>query len=249
MRSATAATAIVVGGHPRARTRRSRSAASCAAFRATTWTQSSWPTTAPPTPPRRARRRRRRGHRRRARLRPRLPGSDHGGAQAPTSWCSWTATAATSRHLRGWSSRSRAGRSISSWARGCAAGASRAASPGTSSSPAAWQAGRMRLVYGVRYTDMCAFRAIRRDALLDLGMREMTYGWNLEMQMRAARARACASWRFRSTIVAAAADIPRWREACPARSGPARASSPRSRGSGARLRARGDHMRITRGSP
>ena len=46
----------------------------------------------------------------------------------------------------------------------------------------------MRLVYGVRYTDMCAFRAIRRDALLELGMRELTYGWNIEMQMRAARA-------------------------------------------------------------
>jgi glycosyltransferase involved in cell wall biosynthesis len=44
------------------------------------------------------------------------------------------------------------------------------------------------LVYGVRYTDMCALRAIRRDVLLQLGMREMTYGWNLEMQMRAARA-------------------------------------------------------------
>jgi glycosyltransferase involved in cell wall biosynthesis len=46
----------------------------------------------------------------------------------------------------------------------------------------------MRMLYGVRYTDMCAFRAIRRDALLALGMREMTYGWNIEMQMRAARA-------------------------------------------------------------
>ena len=43
-------------------------------------------------------------------------------------------------------------------------------------------------LYGVRYTDMCPFRAIRREALEDLGMREMTYGWNLEMQMRAARA-------------------------------------------------------------
>jgi glycosyltransferase involved in cell wall biosynthesis len=43
-------------------------------------------------------------------------------------------------------------------------------------------------VYGVRFTDMCAFRAIRADALRRLGMREMTYGWNLEMQMRAARA-------------------------------------------------------------
>jgi glycosyltransferase involved in cell wall biosynthesis len=46
----------------------------------------------------------------------------------------------------------------------------------------------MRLLYGVRYTDMCALRAIRRDVLLELGMRERTYGWNLEMQMRAARA-------------------------------------------------------------
>jgi len=46
----------------------------------------------------------------------------------------------------------------------------------------------IRLLYGVRYTDMCAFRAIRRDTLLALGMRELTYGWNLEMQMRVARA-------------------------------------------------------------
>jgi glycosyltransferase involved in cell wall biosynthesis len=44
------------------------------------------------------------------------------------------------------------------------------------------------VIYGVRYSDMCAFRAIRADALQRLGMREMTYGWNLEMQMRAARA-------------------------------------------------------------
>jgi glycosyltransferase involved in cell wall biosynthesis len=43
------------------------------------------------------------------------------------------------------------------------------------------------LLYGVHYTDMCAFRAIRRDTLLALGMREMTYGWNLEMQMRVAQ--------------------------------------------------------------
>jgi glycosyltransferase involved in cell wall biosynthesis len=45
-----------------------------------------------------------------------------------------------------------------------------------------------QLLYGARYTDMCAFRAIRRDTLLGLGMRELTYGWNLEMQMRVARA-------------------------------------------------------------
>jgi glycosyltransferase involved in cell wall biosynthesis len=47
----------------------------------------------------------------------------------------------------------------------------------------------MQLRYGVRYTDMCPFRAIRRDALAKLDMREETYGWNLEMQMKAARAR------------------------------------------------------------
>lgn len=47
----------------------------------------------------------------------------------------------------------------------------------------------LRLLYGVRYTDMCPFRAIRREALDRLGMKEQTYGWNLEMQMRAARAR------------------------------------------------------------
>lgn len=46
----------------------------------------------------------------------------------------------------------------------------------------------LRLLYGVRYTDMSPFRAIRRDALGTLKMREETYGWNLEMQMKAARA-------------------------------------------------------------
>lgn len=46
----------------------------------------------------------------------------------------------------------------------------------------------LRLLYGSRSTDMGPFRAIRRDALESLGMREETYGWPLEMQMRAARA-------------------------------------------------------------
>jgi glycosyltransferase involved in cell wall biosynthesis len=46
----------------------------------------------------------------------------------------------------------------------------------------------LRLLYGVRYSDMCPFRAIRRRALEQLGMKEATYGWNLEMQMRAPRA-------------------------------------------------------------
>lgn len=46
----------------------------------------------------------------------------------------------------------------------------------------------LRLLYSVHYTDMCPFRAISRDALAKLNMREETYGWNLEMQMKAARA-------------------------------------------------------------
>ncbi len=43
-------------------------------------------------------------------------------------------------------------------------------------------------LYGVRYSDMCAFRAIRREELERLALREKTYGWNIEMQMQAARA-------------------------------------------------------------
>ena len=46
----------------------------------------------------------------------------------------------------------------------------------------------MSILYGVRYTDMSPFRAIRREALEKLSMKEETYGWNLEMQMKAARA-------------------------------------------------------------
>ena len=47
----------------------------------------------------------------------------------------------------------------------------------------------LRILYGVHSTDMGPFRAIRRDTLERLGLREETYGWPLEMQMRAARAR------------------------------------------------------------
>jgi glycosyltransferase involved in cell wall biosynthesis len=46
----------------------------------------------------------------------------------------------------------------------------------------------IRLAYGVRFTDMSPFRAIRRSSLDRLGMKEETFGWNLEMQMRAAAA-------------------------------------------------------------
>lgn len=45
----------------------------------------------------------------------------------------------------------------------------------------------IRLVWGVRYTDLGPFRVIRRDALARLGMRDETWGWTVEMQVRAAR--------------------------------------------------------------
>jgi len=44
----------------------------------------------------------------------------------------------------------------------------------------------LRQTYGVAFTDMSPMRAIRADTLEGLGMAELTYGWNLEMQMRAA---------------------------------------------------------------
>src|SRR5262249_26779428 len=46
----------------------------------------------------------------------------------------------------------------------------------------------LRVLYGVHSTDMGPFRAIRHDTLERLKLREETYGWPLEMQMRAARA-------------------------------------------------------------
>ena len=42
-----------------------------------------------------------------------------------------------------------------------------------------------RMFYGHRYSDMCAFRAIRKDVLERMEMKERTYGWNLEMQLKA----------------------------------------------------------------
>ena len=42
-----------------------------------------------------------------------------------------------------------------------------------------------KLFYGFRYTDMGPFRAIRRRSLEEMCMSEMTYGWNLEMQLKA----------------------------------------------------------------
>lgn len=46
----------------------------------------------------------------------------------------------------------------------------------------------MRLFWGARFTDLGPFRSIRFDALEALGMRDTTYGWTIEMQIRAVRA-------------------------------------------------------------
>ena len=55
----------------------------------------------------------------------------------------------------------------------------------------------MRAIYGVRVTDVGPFRTIRREDLLALDMREMTYGWPSEMIVKAAR----AGYRYREVPV------------------------------------------------
>ena len=47
----------------------------------------------------------------------------------------------------------------------------------------------MRLFYGVRFTDLGPFRAIRFDKLLEIKMADQTYGWTVEMQVKATRHR------------------------------------------------------------
>jgi glycosyltransferase involved in cell wall biosynthesis len=46
----------------------------------------------------------------------------------------------------------------------------------------------LRRLAGVRVSDLGPVRAIRREALLALEMREMTYGWSTEMLLKAGRA-------------------------------------------------------------
>ena len=45
----------------------------------------------------------------------------------------------------------------------------------------------IRVCFGHRYTDLGPFRAIRTDALRELGMRDRNYGWTIEMQIKALR--------------------------------------------------------------
>ncbi|HKQ19380.1 MAG TPA: glycosyltransferase family 2 protein [Candidatus Eisenbacteria bacterium] len=52
-----------------------------------------------------------------------------------------------------------------------------------------WLATRLlRALYGVRWTDLGPFRAIRWDAYVSLGMSDPDFGWTVEMQVKAARA-------------------------------------------------------------
>ncbi len=51
-----------------------------------------------------------------------------------------------------------------------------------------WLATRLlKLLYGVHYTDLGPFRAIRWPALQTLKMQDKTYGWTVEMQLKAAK--------------------------------------------------------------
>lgn len=46
----------------------------------------------------------------------------------------------------------------------------------------------MNAFWKTSYSDLGPFRVIRRDRLLELGMRDETFGWTIEMQIRAAKA-------------------------------------------------------------
>jgi len=56
-----------------------------------------------------------------------------------------------------------------------------------------WLATRLlKLFYGVKFTDLGPFRAIRFAKLIELNMQDKTYGWTVEMQLKAAKMRmAC----------------------------------------------------------
>lgn len=45
----------------------------------------------------------------------------------------------------------------------------------------------LRIFYNVRFTDLGPFRAIKYTQLIGLGMQDQTYGWTVEMQLKAAK--------------------------------------------------------------
>jgi glycosyltransferase involved in cell wall biosynthesis len=50
-----------------------------------------------------------------------------------------------------------------------------------------WLATRLlKIFYKVSYTDLGPFRAIRYDKLMEINMQDTTYGWTVEMQVKAA---------------------------------------------------------------
>jgi glycosyltransferase involved in cell wall biosynthesis len=55
----------------------------------------------------------------------------------------------------------------------------------------------VRLLYGAAITDLGSFRAIRRATLFDLHMEQLTYGWPVEMVVKAAK----KGWRIQSVPV------------------------------------------------
>lgn len=51
-----------------------------------------------------------------------------------------------------------------------------------------WLATKLiRLFYGVTYTDLGPFRAIKTDKLIALNMKDETFGWTVEMQVKACK--------------------------------------------------------------
>lgn len=45
----------------------------------------------------------------------------------------------------------------------------------------------IKLLYNVSFTDLGPFRAIKYEKLLELGMKDKTFGWTVEMQIKAAK--------------------------------------------------------------
>lgn len=51
-----------------------------------------------------------------------------------------------------------------------------------------WLATRLlKAIYNIQYTDLGPFRAIRFDKLLEINMQDTTYGWTVEMQIKATK--------------------------------------------------------------
>jgi hypothetical protein len=51
-----------------------------------------------------------------------------------------------------------------------------------------WLATRLlKIIYNVKFTDLGPFRAIKFIKLIELDMQDKTYGWTVEMQLKAAK--------------------------------------------------------------